>query len=329
MTTPTHEPPPSHRPKPAAILLVPLAVALVLTLFAWPNARLEPRDLPVGVAGAPPAARAVEQRLAAREGAFDIRRYADEAAARRAIEDRDVYGAFVAMPAGARVLTASAASPAVAEALARAASEGRSSEVEVQDVVPVTPAGSALPSSVLPLLIAGILTGVAAAILATGAFARIGLVVAGSALGGLAAVVIVQAWLDVVEGDWVANAAALGLTVLAVASLVAGLFALLGERGLILAAVTLVLIGNPFSAVGTAPELLPEPAGAIGQLLPPGAGGNLLRSTGYFDGAGAGEHVLVLVLWTLAGMAALLAASARGRRPAPAGAALPAKPGRA
>ena len=44
-----------HRPSPAAILLVPLAVAIVLTLFAWPSARLEPRDLPIGVAG--PAAR--------------------------------------------------------------------------------------------------------------------------------------------------------------------------------------------------------------------------------------------------------------------------------
>jgi hypothetical protein len=84
-----------------------------------------------------------------------------------------------------------------------------------------------------------------------------------------------------------------------------------------------VLIGNPFSAVGTAPELLPEPAGTIGQLMPPGAGGNLLRSTGFFDGAAAGGHVLVLVVWALAGLAALLAASAR-RRSAPARAAVPA-----
>ena len=49
----------------------------------------------------------------------------------------------------------------------------------------------------------------------------------------------------------------------------------------------MVLIGNPFSGVGSAPELLPQPIGAIGQLMPPGAGGNLLRSTGFFDGAGA------------------------------------------
>jgi hypothetical protein len=92
----------SHRPPPAAILIVPMAIALALTLFAWPASRQEPRDLPVGVAGPAAAIMPIEQQLGAREGAFEIHRYADEAAARRAIEDRDVYGAFVASPAGRR-----------------------------------------------------------------------------------------------------------------------------------------------------------------------------------------------------------------------------------
>ena len=115
----------SHRrPSPAAILIIiPLVVALVLTLFAWPSARLEPRDVPVGVAGAPAAATAIERQLAARDGAFETHRYADEAAAREAIEDREVYGAFVATPSGAKVLTATAASPAVAQLLNHAAAE--------------------------------------------------------------------------------------------------------------------------------------------------------------------------------------------------------------
>ena len=71
-----------HRPSPVAIVLVPLAVALVLTLFAWPNARLEPRDLPVGVAGAPAATAAARAAAHGRQGAFDVHRYPDEAAAR-------------------------------------------------------------------------------------------------------------------------------------------------------------------------------------------------------------------------------------------------------
>lgn len=69
---------------------------MVLTLFAWPSSRLEPRDLPIGVAGPAAVAKPLERQLGAQEGAFDVHRYSSEAEAREAIEDREVYGAFVA-----------------------------------------------------------------------------------------------------------------------------------------------------------------------------------------------------------------------------------------
>ena len=75
----------------------------------------------------------------------------------------------------------------------------------------------------------------------------------------------------------------------------------------------MVFVGNPFSAVNSAPEVLPQPVGAIGQLMPPGAGANLLRSTGFFDGAGGGTHLAVLAAWALAGLACLAVAAARSR----------------
>jgi hypothetical protein len=307
-----------HRPPAAAILAVPLAVALVLTLFAWPAAKLEPRDLPVGVAGPAAAAAPIEKRLSAREGAFDLHRYAGEAAARAAIEDREVYGAFVATPAGPKVLTASAASPAVAQQLTHAAGEAGA---QVEDVVEAGPQAPALAASVLPLVIAGLLVGIVAALASSRGLGRAGLVVAGSVLTGLVATALVQGWLDVVRGDWVANAGVLSLTVLAIAATLAGLYAVVGRAGLAIGALTMIFVGNPFSGVGSAPELLPEPAGAIGQLLPPGAGGNLLRSTGFFDGAGGTGHLTVLAVWTAAGLAFLLAAELRGRRAATAKAA--------
>ena len=178
---------------------------------------------------------------------------------------------------------------------------------------------TALPSSVLPMVIAGILAGVVASLLAAGSLARAGLVVVGSVLAGLGATAIIQSWLDVVGGDWWSNAAVLSLTVLSIASLVAGLYALFGEKGAIVGALVMILIGNPFSGAGSAPELLPEPVGGLGQLMPPGAGANLLRSTGFFDGAGAGGHVAVLLAWTLAGLVALGVAAARSGRPTTAG----------
>jgi hypothetical protein len=312
-----------RKPPLGAFLLVPVIVAVVLTLFAWPSARQEPRELPVGVAGPAAASQSIEKRLSKQDGAFELHRYADEGAARNAVEDREVYGAFVATAAGAKVLTASAASSAVTQMLTHTADE---SGAVVEDVVPASPRAAALASSVLPLVIAGILTGVVASLLAAGGLGRAGLVVAGSALGGLVAAGIVQSWLDVVQGDFAANAGALSLTILAIASVVAGLHSLLGMQGVGLAAATMVFVGNPFSGVGSAPELLPQPVGGLGQLLPPGAGGNLLRSTGLFDGAGAEDRLLVLFVWALAGLGLVLAASLRrayseGARPEPAGAA--------
>jgi hypothetical protein len=250
------------------------------------------------------------QRLAQQDGAFELHRYGTETAAREAIEDREVYGAFVATPGGPTVLTASAASPAVAQLLGRAASETRAT---TEDVVEAGPHAAALPSSVLPLVIAGILTGIAAALMSSTALGRSGRLLLASVLTGVLAAVIVQSWLEVVEGDWVANAAVLSLTVLAIAAALTGLYAVIGKAGLLIGALLMVFVGNPFSAVGSAPELLPEPAGAIGQLMPPGAGGNLLRSTGFFDGAGAGPLLTVLAAWALAGFALLAVAALRTR----------------
>lgn len=56
-----------------------------------------------------------------------------------------------------------------------------------------------------------------------------------------------------------------------------------------------------------------QPVGLIGQLMPPGAGSNLLRSTGYFDGAGAWQHVAVLAGWAALGLALLAFADVRAR----------------
>lgn len=295
----------THKVPLAAMALIPVAVAVVLTLFAWPNARLAPRDLPIGVAG--PGAAAAADRLAAQRGAFDVHRYVDETAARNAIADREVYGAFVLEPSGPKVLTASAASPAVAQLINHAAAGLSDPEgaAAVADVVPA-PRGAALASSVLPMVLAGILTGALAAMIAARRVRKAVLVVVGSVLAGLTATAIIQSWLDVVEGEWLVNAGVLSLTVLAIAATVVGLHHVLGAKGIALAALVMVLIGNPFSAVGAAPELMPDPVGGIGQLLPPGAGGNLLRSVAFFDGAASGNHLAVLAAWTLAGLALLL-----------------------
>ncbi|MET8883928.1 ABC transporter permease [Streptomyces rubiginosohelvolus] len=297
----------------AVILLIPLMVTLALWAFAWPAARIAPRDLPVGVAGAAPAAEQLEQRFEQRDGAFEVLRYADEAAARAAIEDRVVYGAVVATPQGPHLLTASAASPVVSQLLREAvtASAPEGTRVEVTDVVaaPVgDPRGSALGASVLPLALAGMASGAVVTLMGLRGARGALTLLAASALVGLAAAAVAHSWLGVVTGDWWTEAGVLALTVLAIGSAVAGLGALFGQRGIGLGALLMVLLGNSFSGVTSAPQLLPEPVGAIGQWLPPGAGGSLLRSVAFFDGSAAGGPVLTLALWSVLGLAAVLLA---------------------
>src|SRR3712207_2612789 len=111
----------SRRPITIGVLVALLVVtvqALLVPLFAGPAAHLAPRDLPIAVAGPPPAAFALADGLeAGHPGAFDVRTVADATAADAAIKNREVYGAIVLTPTAAEVHVASAASPTVATLL--------------------------------------------------------------------------------------------------------------------------------------------------------------------------------------------------------------------
>ncbi|MFI8321403.1 ABC transporter permease [Streptomyces sp. NPDC085529] len=307
----------------AVLLLVPALAALVLWTFAWPAARIAPRDLPVGVAGPAAAADGFARELGRHEGAFDVHRYEDAAAARSAVENREVYGAVVVTPAGPELLTASAGSPVVAgllrEAVAgRAAAEGRT--VPVTDVVALPsgdPRGAVLGTSLLPLAIAGAATGAATVLLGLRGARAAATLVGASVLAGLTGAALAHGWLGALSGNVWAEAGVLSLTVLAIGATFAGLATALGRPGFGLAAVLTILAGNAFSGMGSAPELLPSGIGLLGQWLPPGAGGTALRSVAFFDGAAAGGPLLVLSLWAAAGLTALALGGRRGTAPVP------------
>ncbi len=115
-----------------------------------------------------------------------------------------------------------------------------------------------------------------------------------------------------------ANSAAVGALALAVSATVTGLAAVLGAGGIGLAVLLLMFFGNPFSGIASAPELLPQPSGAIGQWLPPGAGGTLLRSVAFFDGAASATPWAVLAAWTIGGLGlVVLGAATRHQHRAP------------
>src|SRR5580692_3426329 len=294
-------------------VLLPLMIVLAVLAFAWPAARIAPRDLPVGIVG---TGRASEQVLTGLDrsdpGGFDVRRYADEASARAAIQHRDIYGAFAVSRGGVTVLEASAASPSVAQLLSTVGQHLGSSRPAVSDVVPLSagdPRGLVLPSALLPMPICGvIMASVIGLVLGfRPAWRQIMALIVVSAAAGLGAYLIAQGFLGALPHDAVATWAALSLTVLAIGATTAGLIALIGAAGLGLGVLAMIFIGNPFSGATSAPELLPAPVGTIGQWLPPGAGANLLRSTAYFGGHGAAGHLTVLIVWIVLGLAAITA----------------------
>ncbi|WP_028808601.1 membrane protein [Streptomyces canus] len=300
----------------AVVVLVPLLAALALWAFAWPAARTAPRDLPLGVAGPPAATAQVEQGLRQHKGAFELHRYTDEGAARAAIEDRTVYGAVVVTPQGPELLTASAASPVVAQLLQQAVTRqvaASGAEVRTVDVVPAPasdPRGAALSSSVLPLALSGIIAAALVTLLGLrGARAVTALIVA-AALVGLIAAALAHSWLGTLTGNWWAEAGTLALAMLAVSAAAAGLAALVGPAGVGAVAFLVMFLGNPFAGAASAPQLLPEPVGTIGQWLPPGASATLLRSVSFFDGAAATGPALTLTWWAALGLGAVVLGNA-------------------
>ncbi len=316
----------AHPPwRQLAIIAValPLVIVLAVLAFAWPAARIAPRNLPVGLVGTSASSQQVLTGLTRSDpGGFDVRLYADQGSARAAIEDRDSYGAFVVGTGSITVLEASAASPSVAQLLstvgqqlgrhASTAPGGTPRAVQVRDVdvVPLSagdPRGLVLPSGLLPMTICGVI--MAAIIgLVLGfrpAWRQIMALIVVSATAGLGAYLIAQGFLDALPYQAVATWGALSLVLLAIAATTAGLIALIGAPGLGLGVIVMVLIGNPFSGATSAPELLPAPIGTIGQWLPPGAGANLIRSTAYFGGHGAAGHLTVLLVWIAFGLTAV------------------------
>lgn len=115
-------------------------------------------------------------------------------------------------------------------------------------------------------------------------------------------VAILQFGFGSVDGNYVTTSLSLSLGMAAISLFVLGMESLLGFAGLGIGAVLMMFIANPLSGMATGWQWLPSPWGFIGQLLPPGAAGSLLRADAFFDGRGAGLPILVLTCWAVLGI---------------------------
>lgn len=306
-----------------AVALVTAIVGIVLTAFALPNVKSEPTDIPVAVAGPGPALDQLSTRLErAQPGAFEVTTVADAGEARELIENREVYGAVLAPGADGpkpKVLTATAASPTVAQTLTGLAGGlgGPAGAATVEDVRPLPaddPRGVGLSSAALPLVMGGMIGTILLTTVLTGTSRRaIGALVL-PIVAGLTLAAILHYGFGSLDGNYLLESGAIALGIAAMIWTLLGLRTLFGNAGLGLGAAVLMLLGNPLSGMTSAPEMLPAGWGTLGQLLPPGAGGTLLRTTAYFDGAGAAGPVAVLVGWLVLGVALFGIGALRDRR---------------
>lgn len=309
-------------PSRLAVLVVVGVVAvqaLMLLAFSWTASNTEPRELPVGVAGPPEVADQIAAGLGERRSddgdtaAFDVLTFEDRAAAELAIRERDAYGAIVATPEGPELLVASGAGPAVAQLLQRGAAELNDGDAPpVEDIVPTDPDdpnGAALASGVLPLVMTSAAGGAIAAIAVRGGWRRVTTVLALAIGGGFAATALLQYVVGAVDGPYFQLSATIALVVGAIAAGVAGLGAL-GRAGIGLGMLLLIFVGNPLSAATSAPEMLPQPLGEIGQFLPPGAGVSAVRSVAFFDNEALLQPAIVLGAWLVGGLLLILIGSA-------------------
>ncbi|MEV0111333.1 hypothetical protein AB0H42_34100 [Nocardia sp. NPDC050799] len=315
---------PSRWPTVAgAVVVLTTITSVLLIAFAWPSVRSSVHDVPIAVAGPATAVAQVRTALEQRaSGGFDITEVADTASAEQLIYDRQVYGAIDLSAGAPQVIVASAASTAVAQtlqAMATGLGQGGSAgtPVAVRDLAAL-PAddsrGAGLSAGALPLVMGGLFAAVLLTRLVRGTGRRVAGTLGFAVTAGLAVAGILQFWFGSLSGSYPANAGAVALSIAAVALTVLGLESVFGYAGIGIGAVTMMLIGNPLSGMGTAPEMLPGRSGALGQLLPPGAGGRLLRSTAFFDGRGAAPAVTVLVVWATLGVALCLIGSLRAHR---------------
>ncbi|UUU32346.1 hypothetical protein JIX56_21935 [Streptomyces sp. CA-210063] len=306
-----------------AVVVVGLAAVVVAMLcaFALPSIHSGPHDIPVGATGPQAATAAVGKALAGEE--WDVTTYDDEKALKTAIEDRDVMGGIVLAQGRITVYTATAAGAQSAASLTgvvTALAKQQQAEVTVTDLKPFPaddPKGAGFSSAALPMIFGGMIPAVILSRLFPGhAGLRLRLAggVAFAVVAGFAVTAMLQYGTGSLSGTYWLTSLGLSLGMAALALTLLGLESLRGMAGFGLGAAVIMLLGNPLSGLAGGPHWLPDGWATLGQFLPPGASGSLLRANAFFDGTGAGSPALTLGCWVLLGLALILIADRRGLR---------------
>jgi hypothetical protein len=325
--------PHTHWPRVFAIGFgLVLVVGVIMLAFLWPSVTATVKDLPVAVVGESAQVDQLESALDERSPhTFSFIAADDRDDAVDAIETREAYGAII-LGSAPEVLTATAANPTVAQLLgslqpalqgqvdAALAAEGIHPPspvvVKTTDIVPLAdsdPRGSILAASSFPLVLGGMIGGIAITMLVVRVWRRVATLLVYAVVGGLAIAGVLQGWFGGLQGDYLLNASAVSLTLLAIGGVIVGTVALVGRSGVAVGPVLFLLVANPISAAALPIEFLATPWGTIGQGFPPGAAATLLRDLSYFPRADTSSQWTVLIVWAVVGLLLSLLGHFRNR----------------
>ncbi|MFE7570360.1 ABC transporter permease [Streptomyces sp. NPDC057539] len=301
---------------PAIVLTFILAAAagLFAGSYTYNMANPTPHRIPaaaVGPTGTATATAFVDGMEKALNGSLELRRFPSEAAARRGVEEQEVFAILTFRTDRVDFAVAGAAGASVAQLLTETAlpvAKAVGVPVRISDVKPLQkgdPRGLALfyvsLAAVIVGLVGAIQLNVQASELNPGE--RIAFTLAYALLGAFAIASVVDWWLGALRLPFVESWLILALTMFTSGMVFTMFNALMGRWAMLPTWGLLVLLGNPSSGGAVSWPLLPSVLGHIGRWLPPGASINANHTAVYFGGA---QHVFpfaVLAVWALVSIA--------------------------
>lgn len=291
---------------------IPLLIGLMLWAFLAPTFASSPAGVPIAVAGPDPVVEKLQVQMEQRGEHPELITAGSQEEAVDMVENREAVGAIAVTQEGATIYTASGNGAPYTQLLGGVAQQMESSgmPVDTVDLAPTTdadPQATGLGLLGLPLAFGGIISAVLATILLRGHKWLKMTVIAGVALLGSAIVVwMLHSVYGTLDGSALLEWIAVALGISATSALTAGLGAVLGMPGIGLGAVLTIFVSNPLSGLATGPWILPAGWSTLGQLMPIGATGFLVRSISFFDGAGATQAWIVLASWVVIGLILLM-----------------------
>ncbi|MET9670982.1 hypothetical protein ABZY19_37535 [Streptomyces sp. NPDC006475] len=304
----------------AVILGLASFLTAMLAAFVLPSVNSGPNQIPVGISGSIQVVGPLQETLGGDE--WDVSHYASVDSLVSAIRERSVMGGLIITADGVDIYTASAGGPMAASAvtaLGNTIAAKLHKQAAAHDLVAYPkddPRGAGLSAAALPMILGGILPAVLLCRLFPG-YQSLRIRMAGvllfSLLAGAAITAVLQFGTGSLAGSYGLSALGLSLGMAALSVTLIGLEGVLGFAGLGLGGALMMLLGNPLSGLATGPHWLPDGWVTLGQMLPPGATGSVLRATAFFDGTGAGTPALVLAAWVVFGLLLVFITDRRGR----------------